>query len=314
MYPESASQCPICGFAKRADSKASADISTGAYQHVKGGRFSQGNVRKRNEEKGVPIELDSRNADAPKKKGSNFVLLIFAIIFMMILIVVLAMFIIKLAGGMKEVPQYGIVPTPTMTQGEQSVTIGSSDATTESVVNEKWQFSNDSFELIETGATVFVLDNDSIVSASEISWTSDDEKVATVEDGVVTAVGSGSTTIRAEFNGTSKSCVITCNLAVVETTEETVAEIDVSKLRMSDADGDVTLYYNGSAQQKSFELYILDENNNRIDVEWIASKDGIVSIEGNKITAIVSRKVNVTVTAVCYGKEFTCTVRISAKP
>jgi len=49
-YPETASQCPICGNAKSENSVTSADPvskDTG-YAYVKGGRFSHSNVRKRN--------------------------------------------------------------------------------------------------------------------------------------------------------------------------------------------------------------------------------------------------------------------------
>ena len=51
-YPETASQCPICGHARSADQKIITDSADGELAagrtHVRGGRFSKANVRKRN--------------------------------------------------------------------------------------------------------------------------------------------------------------------------------------------------------------------------------------------------------------------------
>ncbi len=51
--------------------------------------------------------------------------------------------------------------------------------------------------------------------ASEVTWTSDDPTVATVENGVVTAVGNGKTVIRAEYQGVVASCIVRCNNVTV---------------------------------------------------------------------------------------------------
>lgn len=64
-YSDTASQCPICGTAKR-DNNPMADemseaASEGGYSYVKGGRFSHSNVRKRNNGK----ELHRKSAEKP---------------------------------------------------------------------------------------------------------------------------------------------------------------------------------------------------------------------------------------------------------
>ena len=46
-----------------------------------------------------------------------------------------------------------------------------------------------------------------------VTWTSEDEDIATVENGKVTAVGTGSTTIKATVDGKSASCEVTVNKA-----------------------------------------------------------------------------------------------------
>jgi uncharacterized protein YjdB len=49
------------------------------------------------------------------------------------------------------------------------------------------------------------------VETDVVSYTSSNTAVATVKDGVVTAVGNGSTTITAEFNGEKATCKVYVN-------------------------------------------------------------------------------------------------------
>lgn len=53
---------------------------------------------------------------------------------------------------------------------------------------------------------------DGAVDYSEITWVSEDPAVATFENGVVTAVSSGETTVHAEWKGEQFSCSVVCNL------------------------------------------------------------------------------------------------------
>lgn len=58
------------------------------------------------------------------------------------------------------------------------------------------------------------------IDKTQITWTSDNEAVAKVENGTVIAVGPGSTTIRAEYQGQTAACKVYCQFKV-ETTEPT---------------------------------------------------------------------------------------------
>ena len=49
------------------------------------------------------------------------------------------------------------------------------------------------------------------VAVAEVTFSSDDENVATFIDGVVTAVGPGTTKVHAEYEGTKLSCIVRCN-------------------------------------------------------------------------------------------------------
>lgn len=50
------------------------------------------------------------------------------------------------------------------------------------------------------------------VDASLVTWTSEDESVATVENGIVTAVSKGETTVTAVYEGQTLTCKVYCNL------------------------------------------------------------------------------------------------------
>ena len=73
-YPETATQCPICGCVRSSDSVAVAgdagDVvakKPSSYVYVKGGRFSKSNVKKRNA--GMPLE-DTEPSQKPQSRPS----------------------------------------------------------------------------------------------------------------------------------------------------------------------------------------------------------------------------------------------------
>ena len=73
-YPETASQCPVCGCVRRGGSQTSAGNATAnsesaaGYTYVKGGRFSKSNVRKRL--KAAPVPPQPRQASSkPRPKN-----------------------------------------------------------------------------------------------------------------------------------------------------------------------------------------------------------------------------------------------------
>ncbi len=124
-----------------------------------------------------------------------------------------------------------------------------------------------------------------------ITWTTDDDDIATVENGIVTAVGPGTTKIHATYNGVTYTCVIRCDF-------EEVAD-DYCVLNTVD----VTLYVG-----ESFDwLKLKDSSGYTLPVIWKCDTDG-VSISGNVITAVSPG--NHTVYTVYNGKTYSCTVRV----
>lgn len=143
------------------------------------------------------------------------------------------------------------------------------------------------------------------VPAKDITWTSDNEKVATIKDGVVTAVGSGTTMVHGEYNGKKLSCTVRCAPTVgkyVEPEEETkpaVADYTVSHT-------DVTIEVDGS-----FRLELLDINRSPVAVAWTVADESICSVSDSKVTGLAVGRTKVYVTY--EGAEYSCTVRVKAK-
>ena len=386
-YPETASQCPICGYARPANSKSVAEgdeAAAGAYTYVKGGRFSSANVRKRNEEKGItPISKDEGSPVSERKSGSNLALGITAVVLLLVLIVVLVFFIFKVLDGLASDPgnsgevettQASIGPVSctelqlentqvefqeagsmwvihatrvpenttdeivyksshpeiaevdengritAISGGEAIITLSCGEARAqiavvcdfETVDDGSWSLNREEFSLLKKGETWDLYSKTSTVSKTKIQWSSDDETVATVEYGIVTAVGKGTTYIHAEYNGTKYSCKVLCKFEDDTNTGDDNTAVDTSTLQLSDKDGDVTLYVNGAENERSFYLYLQDANGNKVDVTWTASKEGIVTIDGNKITAIKSGT-TVKVSATYEGKTYECIIRTRTK-
>lgn len=220
---------------------------------------------------------------------------------------------------------------PTATEGteptdETVVTEPTEETTTtEPVEDFVLKLKRSDFTMFTAGET-YALYNGK-VDAAQITWTSDDEAVATVKNGVVTAVGPGSTRINAEYNGQKAVCWVRCRIEVEDATEtteptdttETTTETETTAptegttgqyvLRKNGAKCTYGDDYNAHATIKvgeSFKLAVVDGENNAQNVTWSVSKEGVCSISGTKITGTASGTVTLTVTY--EGQTFTCVI------
>lgn len=165
---------------------------------------------------------------------------------------------------------------------------------------------------------------------AEITWTSNNEEVATVTNGKVVAVGIGRTQIVAEYEGQKVSCWVSCKWTEEEPTEPTDPSdptdpgdepSQVYKLKINDLDP----YYSTGTHSCEVSIKVgetirltvvtvVNELEARMDVTWVASRDGYVTIDGNKITgaASTSEVRMITLTGTYDGQTFTCVIRVSA--
>lgn len=149
------------------------------------------------------------------------------------------------------------------------------------------------------------------ISKSDIKWTTDDPLVATIENGVVTAVGGGKTYVYGEYNGVKEKCIVRCSFAPAQTqpeaTEGTEAPTEsqpASGKTYTISHTDVTLSVN-----ESFTLTLKDEDGNVVNVTWTSSKSDCHAISGNQITGKKATEYAV-VSTVYEGKTYSCIVRV----
>ena len=144
------------------------------------------------------------------------------------------------------------------------------------------------------------------VGRSKITWTSSDPKVAKVEKGQVTAVGKGTATITAEYQGQKATCVVRCRFEDVEPTEETQDQEDQGSQTAADwkaSHTDVSI-----SVGETFRLKVTDSAGNTAKAIWTMDLDGIVSIDGRTITGRTPGTVTLTTTV--DGVTMTCIVRV----
>ena len=126
-----------------------------------------------------------------------------------------------------------------------------------------------------------------------ITWSSDDEDVATVSDeGVVTAVGEGTAYITAKAsNGEKDKCKVTVDLPEVEsvTLSETELEIEVG-------------------HTEPLTVTILPEAADQ-EVTWSTSRSAVATVQDGVVTAMAEGTATITAKA-ANGKKATCVVTV----
>lgn len=390
-YPETSVQCPICGCVRPADAQSVMEEGTeahaaGSYQHVKGGRFSTANVRKRNAKKQAASRKKADPvAKAPtqktgKKSSGNTGLIITIIALLLAILAVVGYIIVKFFLPTEE-PQQPVSETVTTGLVDDPIPATDPEIFCQQIVLEASEFvlnavdqqvalnatfdpanttdvalyssDNEAVATVDETGTVtavdfgqaiitvscgdiavqctivveepFVLDMDNVVFSdigtpqsiysgtiplSEITWTTDDESIAVVADGVITSVGVGSTTIYGEYNGTILSCTVVCDTTVPTlSTEATTASVAPAPYKLKNLVGgsnsDVTLKVG-----EQFSLALMDADGNKIsDVTWTVKEGSSCTVSNGLVKAVSSGRS--VVVASYNGETFECIVRVS---
>lgn len=151
------------------------------------------------------------------------------------------------------------------------------------------------------------------VDASLVTFTSSNEAVVTFVNGVATAVAPGTATIYAEYEGQKLECIVRCSFKATGGNggvEEDNGTVNSGKYTLWNTygledDHDATIRVG-----ESVNLYLKDADGTKITVEWTADKEGVVTIDGQKITGAAAGRVNLTATH--DGETIKCVVRVSA--
>lgn len=231
-YPDTATQCPICGCVRPAESAAvsNSERESQGYTYVKGGRFSKANVKKRNNSAGRPAAGAKTGKKRSNQSDSNKVLVL-VIVFVLLFLLVACMvgFIISMkygnnAGGgdtnqsnVAEIPCTGV----TLSKSEISFT----------AIGEELKL-NSIYSPINT--------------TDEIEFSSSDETVATVsQDGTVVCVGAGEAVIYVYCGEQKDECLVKCVLeeeTEPPTEEDTEPVVSVSLTRQNITDANFPGY------------------------------------------------------------------------
>ena len=153
---------------------------------------------------------------------------------------------------------------------------------------------------------------DGSIAVSAITWSSDNEAVATISDGKVIAIANGDTTVYGVYEDQTVSCIIHCNFDGEGNVEGnsgiTEAGSDAKRTyRLYNPYGnaeDVTLQVN-----ESFTLILVDENDAEITgANWSVSDESICSYDSSVVTGLASGYAEISATY--EGTTYTCIIRV----
>ena len=143
------------------------------------------------------------------------------------------------------------------------------------------------------------------IGRSKITWSTSDSKVAKVENGTVTAVGKGTATITAEYNGMKATCIVRCRFEEPAETEAPKQE-DQGGQQASDwkaSHSDVSI-----SVGEVFRLKVTNSAGETAKAIWTMDREGVVSIDGRSVTGRAPGTVTLTTTV--DGVTLTCIVRV----
>lgn len=344
-YPETATQCPICGCVRSGDSVTIAgdthEVDTqkpAEYTYVKGGRFSKANVKKRNAGKPIynvePTQKPQRPA-AKKEDGKKEELaagtnkakskkselgLIIVIIALLVAIAAVVVYITCSALGVFS-PKNNNAGSETT---DTIATVGTEESTEADIACETLEVDELSLDIVFTAVgqkeqiNVFVTPEN---TTDRIIFYSEDADVADVnENGEVTAMGKGVTIIHIECGDQTAECSVTCdfdddatdpenNTESTEPTQTDPTETTAPDVTYTEAD--FTLYskdvtfYLSSC--KSFNIYT-----GKIPaglIVWKSNDEKVATVENGVVKFVgVGRAI---ISATYNGITLECIVRIN---
>lgn len=264
-FPETATQCPICGCVRSGepvtvagDTYDNETKETTAYTRVKGGRFSKANVKKRNSGKPIysadPVQNKARDSELTSEKKNEKGLVI-AIIVLLLAITAVVIYIACMFFDIKlPFVNNGTSNTaPNTNLQTQQTTDTATDTTVQTEANvpcESLELTDTVIEFDKAGA-VFLLNVNVLPkdTTDEIFFESDNNDVATVDaNGKVVAVGAGQALITVTCGDNTTECRVVSNIPE----ETTVPEVQYT--------ADDFKFYNSSAAVKDLSFPLSDKS------------------------------------------------------
>lgn len=321
-YPETADQCPICGSAKPEATEtiplemetpvSQAAAAPSGYTHVKGGRFSKSNVRKRNKPAhGRHEEASAEREDRREKSRrenrepakSNKGLVAAVVILLLAILAVVGFIAVRYFLPDLELP-FGKEDTVPTTTAPTTVSTTAPDLSCKELVV------SDSEVTLDGEGNAWLLNVKALPenTEDEITYESADPSVATVSsEGRITAVAPGETVITIRCGKVEQTCTVICDFqeettapttepTTVPTTAETVPEgaMDLNREEFSMFyRGDSWNVYEGPLDPTLINWW--SDNTNVAVIE-----DGLVTATGEGTTTVYGEYLGVEVSCIVH--------------
>ncbi len=332
-YPETASQCPICGCAKATTAQTAAGEGAPAagevtHTYVKGGRFSKSNVRKRSQSGKEPqrsakperskVDGADRQERQPKNEKTDSTNKILAVIVVILLLAIVAVLIYM--GLRVFFPGLGQGDGPSVNNTEFTgtdplETTGTSEPA--EIPCTSVTPSRSTIEFLKAGdgyllAATVLPEN----TTDTVTFASSDEAVATVTDnGKITAVSGGQATIIITCGEQIAECQIICSFgdATQPTeTEPTVPPVTVPEgyvLKLKHTEFTMSTKYPNP-------VALFAKNSQGVkatDITWTVEDPKIAAVDENGTVSAVGRG-NTVVKATIGDQTVTCKVIVAFDP
>ena len=134
----------------------------------------------------------------------------------------------------------------------------------------------------------------------KVLWSSSNSSVASVKEGVVTAIkpGSATITVKSDDGGKIATCSVTVNAKVYPVTDVT---LDKGSCEMTEGD------------EFTLTATINPSNATNKNVSWKSSNTSVATVSDGKVTALKAGSATITVTTEDGSKTATCSVTVNAK-
>ena len=134
----------------------------------------------------------------------------------------------------------------------------------------------------------------------KVLWSSSNSSVATVKEGVVTAIkpGNATITVKSDDGGKTATCEVTVNAKVYPVTGVT---LDKTSHEMTEGD------------EYTLTATINPSNATNKNVSWKSSNTSVATVSNGKVTALKAGSATITVTTEDGSKTATCSITVKAK-
>ena len=158
-----------------------------------------------------------------------------------------------------------------------------------------------SMELVEgTTQTLVATVSPSNAENQKVIWSSSNSSVASVADGVVTAIKAGTATITVKTDDGAKTA--TCNVTVV------AKEIPVTSVSLDQTEIELI-----EGNEFTLTATVKPDNATNKNVTWSSSNTSVATVNNGKVTALKAGTATITVKTEDGGKTATCEVTVNAK-